>query len=338
LLRWVHRPPNLAQDRAVLRADTGARATLPGLAGAMAAPAAIAKGMPDGSAVVPASQVGDGCDVKGGGLVPVDDPDHRADAAGRGKAAAAWVGTLVDPDALYSWPDATGRSVRWRAGVDAPRLCCTGSTAVISMDAAPGDNGHRRVTVEELENETGFDMTPILVVGTAGLLSSWPLRLLGQDSFPELPDALAGDYDLATLAGLIRSGFVSPDVYIKWVSDEIGYGLFASADLATRTFIGEYTGVVTDDQVPERDERDGYRMNYPGVGLQISARELGGIPRFVNHSPNPNVDVNAVLVDGSYHMVYVTLTEVKKDSQLLQNYGTGYWSPLATHTAVKVVI
>ena len=50
---------------------------------------------------------------------------------------------------------------------------------------------------------------------------------------------------------------------------------------------------------------------------------MGGIPRFVNHSPNPNVDVNAVLVDGSYHMVYVTLTEVKKDSQLLQNYGTG---------------
>lgn len=132
----------------------------------------------------------------------------------------------------------------------------------------------------------------------------------------------------------VRSRALAP-VYVKWVNETVGYGLFARERLRAGTFLGEYTGVV----VKTADLKDGSYSwacdekgspAEPGctVAVSVDALHAGNEMRFVNHSDEPNVDPVWVAVDGAWHLVYVARWPVAKDRQLLVDYGANYWKGL----------
>ena len=140
-----------------------------------------------------------------------------------------------------------------------------------------------------------------------------------QESMNELLSQLYAD-DIA-------SKKIAP-LSVRWLGQEIGYGIFAEADLACDDFIGIYTGVVQDrDLVGSKD----YTWAYPvrkedGGKISLDAKFKGNELRFVNHSYNPNSVVRYVLgLDGLWHVCYIASKEIKKGQQVLISYGTAYW-------------
>jgi hypothetical protein len=120
------------------------------------------------------------------------------------------------------------------------------------------------------------------------------------------------------------------DMYVKFVNDTVGFGLFANTDIKAGEFIGEYTG----DLVEELDDGS-YAWNYPSKefykdelnipNLSMDAKYAGNGIRFSNHSENHNASTHYVFVDGILRVIYVALKDIKKDEEILSNYGEEYW-------------
>lgn len=119
-------------------------------------------------------------------------------------------------------------------------------------------------------------------------------------------------------------------VYLKFISKEVGWGVFAAKQLPVNWCLGEYLGVVQ-----MQDGGNVYTMEYPYSKhrqMSIDATYFGNITRFVNHSDTPNVEVTWSKDDKQVpHLKFVTNTPIGKDQQLLIDYGPNYWvskSPL----------
>lgn len=244
---------------------------------------------------------------------------------------AAWIGSLIDPDAFYAWDENGKRRKRIVPIVPtSPDLGAITAAPVFGFGAAPGEPGRLDLNVDAIETKLGFTVSSVLLVGSAGLLRSWPLRLLDPAALPALPTAGDGldGCDWAAVRGHVRRGAVCQDVYIALVDDCVGHGLFAGAAIVAGEFIGEYTGVVSEDGCGGSESNtDGYRMRYPGIGLTVSAREVGSMIRFVNHSGGgaANVNIFPVFVDGGFHMCCVATAAIPKHAQILLDYGAPYW-------------
>lgn len=129
----------------------------------------------------------------------------------------------------------------------------------------------------------------------------------------------------------ISKGYEAP-WYLRYINEQIGHGAFADADIAEGEMIGEYTGIIRDGK-----KMNGFDMSY-GWSLwspehyrdqkeyfHVDARKAGNFTRFINHSFYPNVKGITVYSGGEWHMVYIACRAVKKDEQLLVDYGPGYW-------------
>ncbi len=118
-----------------------------------------------------------------------------------------------------------------------------------------------------------------------------------------------------------------PAVSIRWIQDEVGYGLFAEKDLAAGTYAGEYTGIVRKND--RHGELNNYLYEYPipdpiGRSFVIDATQ-GHLTRFINHSFTPNLKPIHVFHDGFYHLIFLALHPILKGAQLTFNYGKNYW-------------
>jgi SET domain-containing protein len=127
----------------------------------------------------------------------------------------------------------------------------------------------------------------------------------------------------------IRSSYIAK-VYVKWVNDIVGYGLFAAEDIKRRSFIGEYTGIVAPNtEVHDTSYAWGFSLkkhdDEPDNELMVDALKAGNEMRFVNHSYSPNVAQEWIAVDGAWHVVFLAKKTIKKDSQILVSYGENYW-------------
>ena len=129
---------------------------------------------------------------------------------------------------------------------------------------------------------------------------------------------------------LIRAGHKAP-MHIKWTSDGVGYGVFASEDLPAGTFIAEYAGVVTPrDQVKNRT----WSWSYPIRGrfidglpsrASLDGRLYGNELRFVNHSDHRNISAIFVHDGTTWVNCYYARKAIAKGEELLVNYGKRYW-------------
>ena len=120
-----------------------------------------------------------------------------------------------------------------------------------------------------------------------------------------------------------------PDVQLRWINEEIGWGVFAKRNFKQGEFIGEYIGTVRKRQ--RFDKKNAYCFEYllcpeRASDYIIDAKDCGGLARFINHSSAPNVLPALATIDWITHVIFIADTMIPKGSQLFYNYGPDYWS------------
>ena len=128
---------------------------------------------------------------------------------------------------------------------------------------------------------------------------------------------------------LVAQGYMAP-LSIRFINDQIGYGVFAEADIAEGEMVGEYTGQINDTATLKTTK---YTWVYPvthdqrgkPVSLSLDALKFGNEMRYVNHDYKPNAAMQTIPQGGIWHIVYIANRPIKKGEQILTNYGTGYW-------------
>jgi hypothetical protein len=121
----------------------------------------------------------------------------------------------------------------------------------------------------------------------------------------------------------------SARLVIRWVNDQVGYGLFADEYLPSGTYVGEYTGRVRRLYRFHHNENP-YCLHYPTKFWSlkyfvVDALKEGNELRFVNHSTNPNLQPFSAVDRQLIHQIFLTTRPVKKGDQLVFNYGEDFW-------------
>lgn len=131
-----------------------------------------------------------------------------------------------------------------------------------------------------------------------------------------------------------------PAIYLKWVSFDIGYGVFADQNIASGTFLGVYTGKlrlykpvfydkkglsVAQQEVDNTDYAWTYPMRAPGnFPLLIDAQFVGNELAFVNFSANANAAVVYFLHKGIFMPCYIAMRDIMANEEITIDYGGGY--------------
>lgn len=123
-------------------------------------------------------------------------------------------------------------------------------------------------------------------------------------------------------------GFIA-DVTIKWIDDEMGYGVFANQDLPEGTYIGEYTGLVR-HLIRGQQDYNAYSFHYPTRFWSwnyfiIDAMHEGNELRFLNHSNQTNLKPMCLVDRGLLHMAFLTNQSITAGTELTFDYGIDYW-------------
>lgn len=119
-----------------------------------------------------------------------------------------------------------------------------------------------------------------------------------------------------------------PEVSVRLINERVGHGVYAENRLEADQYIGEYTGIVRENEiyfVPMNN----YCYEYPvpdriGRSFVIDATK-GNFTRFINHSARPNLKPVYAFVDGFYHVVFISLRVIEKGEHLSYDYGSRYW-------------
>jgi len=118
-------------------------------------------------------------------------------------------------------------------------------------------------------------------------------------------------------------------VYISKVSKTVGYGLFARGRIPKGAVVGQYTGVVRNENV-EKDRSNGYTFTYDPFGhfhMVVDAQKQGNYMRFANHSAKYANAAPRLVYDEArsrWHVLLVATQEIKRGDQVLFNYGHQY--------------
>lgn len=120
-----------------------------------------------------------------------------------------------------------------------------------------------------------------------------------------------------------------PSVSIRYVNDKVEHALFAEEDIPIGSYVGEYTGTVRPNDRLYTEPLNNYCYEYPvqdaiGRSYVIDASN-GNLTRFINHSKNPNLKPQYAFFDGFYHLIFLSIKEIKKGTQLVYDYGNYYW-------------
>lgn len=120
-----------------------------------------------------------------------------------------------------------------------------------------------------------------------------------------------------------------PNVFIKWIDSNIGYGLFAAKDLPEESYIGHYSGIVRKHAFI-LDYGNNYVFEYTTRSwtspYAIDAKTKGNHTRFINHSDqNPNVFVVTTPINKIMHTLILSKRKIFQGEQLLQDYGAFFW-------------
>ncbi len=119
-----------------------------------------------------------------------------------------------------------------------------------------------------------------------------------------------------------------PPVSLRWIDEELGWGVFAERDLHQMEYIGEYAGLV------RKRKRSDYKNSYcfemvlaagESTRYTIDALDQGGITRFINHSSTPNLTHALATVRDLPHVILFVTKFVPKGEQLCYDYGADYW-------------
>ncbi len=118
------------------------------------------------------------------------------------------------------------------------------------------------------------------------------------------------------------------DFSIENINSYLGKGIFAKRNIPPGSFIGEYAGIVRKRKRVTRDNV--YCMRYPvgfdqGKKYVIDASIKGNFTRYINHSDQPSVLLQSVIVEEIPRMIFISIKEIKEGQQITFDYGTLFW-------------
>lgn len=121
---------------------------------------------------------------------------------------------------------------------------------------------------------------------------------------------------------------VYPKVVIKWIGEGIGNGVFIEEKIRSGAFVGEYVGIVKKKKLFQRQNL--YTMRYPTLYLNkkeyiIDSESFGNFTRFINHSNNPNLELESIFISPFTRMIFTAKRNIEKGEQLTFDYGKVYW-------------
>ncbi len=126
----------------------------------------------------------------------------------------------------------------------------------------------------------------------------------------------------------IQRGLI-PKIAIRWIDDEVGFGIFAAQKIPSCAFVGEYTGLI---QKSSKQYLQGktYCVRYTTWQMgrrkfTVDAENQGNFTRFINHSSTPNIGLQSVYWRGMPRMIFITLKEIPLGAQLTFDYGQFFW-------------
>lgn len=124
---------------------------------------------------------------------------------------------------------------------------------------------------------------------------------------------------------------IHPPVSIRFVDEEVGFGVFADKKIPACSYVGEYTGLVQERPPKQlKDKRHCLRYTtWEGKkNFTIDAEQKGNFTRFLNHSSKPNLGVQSIYWRGIPRMIFVSLKEIKEGGQLTFDYGPLFWKEM----------
>ena len=99
-------------------------------------------------------------------------------------------------------------------------------------------------------------------------------------------------------------GCIPRPIDCRGIDPTFGFGVFAAQDLPTKTFIGEYTGILkkrSNFKDRDNDYRFDYQIDADKRGPYVLDGERGGNhTRFINHSTDPNIESYSCSAMGCY--------------------------------------
>ncbi|MEC7839831.1 MAG: SET domain-containing protein-lysine N-methyltransferase [Chlamydiota bacterium] len=129
----------------------------------------------------------------------------------------------------------------------------------------------------------------------------------------------------------ILHGIVN-DVYIQWINNQMGFGLFANTFLNKWDFIGEYTGVIRPCTYFFANVNE-YCFRYPlyRIGYHvytIDSQDCCNETSFINHSNNPNCESIVTFNNDILHVGIRTIRDIQKNEELTIDYGNNMWGSM----------
>ena len=120
-----------------------------------------------------------------------------------------------------------------------------------------------------------------------------------------------------------------PKVHVYCIDAQIGCGLFADEKVFSHQYVGEYTGLVRENNRRYCGGLNNYCYEYPiaddlGRSHVIDATD-GSYARFINHSSKPNLKPTYAFIDGLYHLIFIALRDIDLGEQFCYDYGPSYW-------------
>ncbi len=154
------------------------------------------------------------------------------------------------------------------------------------------------------------------------------VRLLGFEKWKSKEVTAEAESLGKRFIGEIESAYI-PVVSVRWVNDQVEFGLFAEEGLEKGSCVGEYTGIIRKNDRRYLEPLNNYCYTYPvldeiGREYVIDATK-GNLTRFINHSYTPNLQPIHVFYEGFFHLIFLAMRQIKKGEQLSYNYGKSYW-------------
>ncbi|XP_014262074.1 histone-lysine N-methyltransferase ash1 isoform X2 [Cimex lectularius] len=120
---------------------------------------------------------------------------------------------------------------------------------------------------------------------------------------------------------------------VKFMTRDKGWGIKTKYMIQKDVFILEYVGEVVSDRefksrMASKYQKDThhYCLNLDS-GLVIDGHRMGGEGRFVNHSCEPNCEMQKWCVNGLFRMALFALRDIKADEELTYDYNFSLFNP-----------
>jgi hypothetical protein len=149
----------------------------------------------------------------------------------------------------------------------------------------------------------------------------------------------------AKLIALLKKPKDFSSCEIRYISPEVGFGVFARNNIKQGDIISFYTGIKNNNKISFT--HFSFRPNKDCLSMDLDAFQYGNITRFINHAPNEkasdnkniknspskclltaNLKASFKYINGIEFVVYVAIKDILTGEQLLVSYGDHYFQQI----------